>query len=168
MAPSIADRLAAGLRDAVSPPGSEGRSATPPLLPRTVTQLSWLGVDRETLRRIAPFVVILPVRTPINLNTASREVIAASVDGMDLSAAGRLVQSRQRTPFKAISEAQALIPPSLALDASRVDVRSNFFEVRGRIRLGDRVLEELSLVERRGPNVVTLQRQRVNLRDAPQ
>jgi general secretion pathway protein K len=168
VAPSIADRLAAGLRDAVSPPGSKDRSAAPPLLPRTVAQLSWLGVDRETLRRIAPFVVILPVRTPINLNTASREVIAASVDGMDLSAAGRLVQSRQRTPFKAISEAQALIPPSLALDASRVDVRSNFFEVRGRIRLGDRVLEELSLVERRGTNVVALQRQRVNLRDAPQ
>ncbi len=167
VAPDLADRIASGLRDAVTQPGSEGRSATPPLLPRTVAQLGWLGVDRDTLRRVAPFVVILPVRTPINLNTASREVIAASVDGMDLSAAGRLVQSRQRTPFKAIAEAQALIPSSLALDASRVDVKSNFFEVRGRIRLGDRVLEELSLVERRGLDVLPLQRQRVNLQDAP-
>lgn len=166
VAAELADRLANGLRDAVSQPGSEGRSATPPLLPRSVAQLGWLGVDRDTLRRIAPFVVILPVRTPINLNTASREVIAASVDGMDLSAAGRLVQSRQSTPFKSISEAQALIPSSLALEASRADVKSSFFEVRGRIRLGDRVLEELSLVERRGLDVLPLQRQRVNLLDA--
>jgi general secretion pathway protein K len=167
VATELADRLANGLRDAVSQPGSEGRSATPPLLPRSVTQLRWLGVDGDTLRRIAPFVVILPVRTPINLNTASREVIAASVDGMDLSAAGRLVQSRQRTPFKSIAEAQTLIPSSLALDASRADVKSSFFEVRGRIRLGDRVLEELSLVERRGLEVLPLQRQRINLQDAP-
>ena len=167
VAPDLADRIASGLRDALARPGSEGRSATPPLLPRSVAQLGWLGADRDTLRRIAPFVVILPVRTPINLNTASREVIAASVDGMDLSAAGRLVQNRQRTPFKSIAEAQALITSSLALDASRVDVRSNFFEVRGRIRLGDRVLEELSLVERRGLEVLPLQRQRINLQAAP-
>lgn len=167
VARDLADRLAGGLRDAVTRPGVEGRSATPPLLPRSVAQLSWLGVDRDSLRRITPFVVILPVRTPINLNTASREVIAASVDGMDLSAAARLVQSRQRTPFKAISEAQSLIPSTLALDASRVDVKSSFFEVRGRIRLGDRVLEELSLLERRGLEVLPLQRQRVNLQDAP-
>ena len=166
VAPDQADRLASGLREALAQPGSEGRSATPPLLPRTVAQLSWLGVDRDTLRRIAPFVVMLPLRTPINLNTASREVIAASVDGMDLSAAGRLVQNRQRTPFARISEAQALIPSSLALDASRVDVQSNYFEVRGRIRLGDRVLEEVSLVRRRGLEVLPLQRQRVNLQDA--
>lgn len=161
-----ADQLAAGLRDALSRPGTEGRSATPPLLPRTVAQLSWLGVDRDTVRRIAPVVVLLPVRTPVNLNTASREVIAANVDGMDLGAAGRLVQSRQRTPFKALSEAQSLIPASLTLDPSQVDVKSSFFEVRGRIRLGDRVLEEVSLVERRGLEVIPLQRQRVNLQDA--
>ena len=166
VAPDQADRLASGLREALAQPGSEGRSATPPLLPRTVAQLSWLGVDRDTLRRIAPFVVMLPLRTPINLNTASREVIAASVDGMDLSAAGRLVQNRQRTPFKSVAAAQAQIPASLALDASRVDVQSNYFEVRGRIRLGDRVLEEVSLVRRRGLEVLPLQRQRVNLHDA--
>ena len=77
------------------------------------------------------------------------------------------MQSRERAPFKALSEAQSLIPSSLTLNADRVDVKSSFFEVRGRIRLGDRVLEELSLVERRGLEVLPLQRQRVNLQDAP-
>lgn len=162
----LATRVASGLRDALATPGSGERSAAPPLMPRTVAQLNWLGLDAQSLRRIAPYVVILPGTTPINLNTASREVIAASIDGLDLGAAERLVQARQRTPFKTVAEAQALIPPTLVIDPSRVDVRSNFFEVFGRLRIGDRVLEEQSLVQRRGLDVVPLQRQRVNLRDA--
>ena len=167
VAPELADRVANGLRDALARPGSEGRSATPPLLPRTVAQLRWLGLDSTSLGRLEPHVVILPLQTPINLNTASREVIAASVDGLDLGAAERLVHRRQRAPFASVADAQTVIPPSLALDATRVDVQSSYFEVRGRIRLGDRVLEEVSLVRRRGLEVRALQRQRINLQDAP-
>lgn len=167
VAPDLALRIANGLREAVVLPGAEGVSATPPLLPRTVAQLRWLGVDAESLRRIGPYVVVLPVRTAVNLNTASREVIAANIDGLDLSGAERLVQHRQRTPFKELSEVQAQVPATLTLDSNRVDVKSSFFEVRGRIRFGDRALEELSLVERRGLEVVPLQRQRVNLADGP-
>lgn len=164
VAPDLATRIASALGDALAPPGSEGRPASPPLMPRTVAQLAWLGVDAESLRRITPYVVILPVRTTVNLNTASREVIAASVEGLDLGAAERLVQTRQRTPFKTLAAAQALLPPTMTLESIRVGVLSNFFEVRGRLRLGDRVIEELSLVERRGLDVVPLQRQRVSLR----
>ena len=166
VSPDLADRLASGLRDAVTRPGTEGRSATPPLLPRTVAQLAWLGIDRDTLRRLAPFVVILPVRTLVNVNTAPREVIAACAEGMDLGSASRLVQFRQRTPFKSLAEAQSQLPPTVTLDPSRVDVKSKFVEVRGRSRLGDRVLEELSLVQRRGLDVIPLQRQRTSLQDA--
>jgi general secretion pathway protein K len=165
VAPTIATRLASGLSDAMTPVGGSERPSAPPLMPRNIDQLSWLGVDPESLRRLAPFVVILPVRTAINLNTASREVIAASVDGLDLGGADRLVQTRQRTPFKTLAEAQNLVPPTVRLDESRVGVISNFFEVRGRLRLGDRVLEERSLVERRGLDIVALQRRRVSMQD---
>ncbi len=97
VAPDLADRLASGLRDALARPGSEGRSGAPPLLPRTVAQLRWLGLDSTSLGRLEPHVVILPVQTPINLNTASREVIAASVDGMDLGARrSRRLPTRRR------------------------------------------------------------------------
>jgi general secretion pathway protein K len=44
-----------------------------------------------------------------------------------------------------------------------VDVKSDFFIVRGRLRLGERVLEERSLVHRDGSNIVALRRDRVNL-----
>ena len=109
--------------------------------------------------------MILPVRTPVNLNTAPREVIAASVEGLDVGVAERLVQARKRTPFKTVADAQAALPDNLTLDTNRVGVLSNFFEVRGRVRLGDRMLEDLSLVERRGLDIVPLQRQRLSLRD---
>ena len=40
------------------------------------------------------------VRTPVNVNTAPREVLAAVIKGLDLATAERLVQMRQRAPFK--------------------------------------------------------------------
>jgi hypothetical protein len=44
---------------------------------------------------------------------------------------------------------------------------STFFEVRGKLRLDDRVLEESSLVERRGPHgIVTVSRRRENSRES--
>ena len=165
VSPDLATRITSGLRGALAPAGSEARPAPPPLMPRTVSQLAWLGVDAASLRRLAPYVVILPVRTPVNLNTAPREVIAASVEGLDVGVAERLVQARKRTPFKTVAEAQAALPDNLTLDTNRVGVLSNFFEVRGRVRLGDRMLEDLSLVERRGLDIVPLQRQRLSLRD---
>ncbi len=165
VAPELATRIASGLRDALAPVGSEGRSASPPLLPRSVAQLAWLGVDTEALRRIAPYVVILPDTTAVNLNTASREVIAASIEGLDIGGADRLVQTRQRTPFKSLAEAQTVLAGNLTLEPTRVGVLSNFFEVRGRLRLGDRVLEELSLVKRVGLDITPLQRQRVGPRE---
>jgi len=165
VSPDLATRITSGLRGALAPAGSEDRPASPPLMPRTVSQLTWLGVDAASLRRLAPYVVILPVRTPVNLNTAPREVIAASVEGLDVGVAERLVQARKRTPFKTVAEAQAALPDNLTLDTNRVGVLSNFFEVRGRVRLGDRMLEDLSLVERRGLDIVPLQRQRLSLRD---
>ena len=165
VAPELATRITSGLRDALAPAGSEGRPASPPLMPRSLAQLAWLGVDAESLRRIAPYVVLLPDRTPVNLNTASREVIAASIEGLDIGGANRLVQTRQRTPFKTLAEAQVVLAGNLTLEPTRVGVLSNFFEVRGRLRLGDRVLEELSLVKRINLDVAPLQRQRVGPRE---
>jgi len=160
----VAGRIATGLQDALAPPGSDG-NRNPPLMPRTVSQLGWLGVDAEALRRMAPYVVLLPRHTPVNLNTAPREVIAASIDGLDLGSAERLVQVRQRAPFKTLEQAKGQLPGSITVDPQRVGTSSNFFEIHGRLRLDDRVLDESSLVERRGLEIVPLSRQRENSRE---
>jgi general secretion pathway protein K len=59
---------------------------------------------------------------------------------------------------------RALLPPGSSVDAARVSVGSEYFEVRGRLRLQDRVLEEISLVRRRGAaEVQAVHRLRRNL-----
>lgn len=161
----VASRIAEGLRDALAPGSSASVSA--PLLPRSVSQLTWLGVDPQTVHLLEPYVVILPKPTPVNLNTASREVLVAAIKGLDLATAERLVQVRQRTPFKSVQEAEAQIPGLSPLPPQQVGVKSNFFEVSGRLRLGDRVLEQRSLVERRGIEIIALQREQVSHRDQP-
>ncbi len=155
----VADRLANAL--AAASTGSGDAS----LMPQSVAQLAWLGLDSDTVLRLVPYVVLLPVRTPVNLNTASREVIAASVPGLALGDAERLLQVRQRTPFKNLDEVRKHLPEAVVLKEGQVAVGTRFFEVRGRLRMDDRVLQERSLVERRNAEVVTLQRERLNLND---
>jgi general secretion pathway protein K len=157
----VALSIANGLRDAMAPPASAGAGATAPLLPQTLAQLSWLGVDAASLKALRPYVVLLPVATPVNVNTASREVLAAAIKGLDLASAERLVQLRQRTPFKDIPSFNTQVA-ALAPITAKLDVRSSFFEVHGRLRLADRVLVENSLVQRL-PNgqVNVLHRERV-------
>ncbi|MES2226940.1 MAG: type II secretion system minor pseudopilin GspK [Pseudomonadota bacterium] len=152
----VADRIATGLLDALAP--STGAA---PLLPRTVAQLSWLGLDPASVQALQPYVVLLPVSTPINVNTASKEVLAAAIKGMDPASAERLIQIRQRTPFKDLPGFTAQVAAFAPLTA-KLDVRSSFFEVRGRLRLVDRVLVERSMVQRL-PNgqINVLQRERI-------
>jgi general secretion pathway protein K len=174
----VATRIANGLRDA-SPPqpvalaASAAASAAakveapadPPLMPRSVAQLSWLGIDPESLRLLEPYIVLLPEKAWVNVNTAAREVLVAAIPGLDLATAERIIQARQRTPMKSIADIQALAPGLPAASFERLAVGSNFFEVRGRLRLGDIVLEQRSLVQRRGLDVIVLQRERVSTRD---
>ena len=136
-----------------------------PLQPANFNQLAWFGLDAGTLKRLEPYVVLLPKPTPVNLNTAPREVIAALFDGMDLSAAERLVQGRKARPLQDVSADVAPYLPANSLpqaNAARASVSSSFFIVTGRLRLDERQLEQRSLVERQGQNTVVLARERVS------
>jgi general secretion pathway protein K len=157
----VATRIAEGLRDAFA------GAPTAPLLPRSIAQLTWLGVEPETARRMEPYVVLLPKPTAVNVNTAGREVLVAAVKGLDLATGERIVQVRQRTPFKKLKDFEAQIPGLGPLSEAQLAVKSNFFEVSGRLRLGDRVLQQRSLVERRGIEVIAVQREQVASREQP-
>jgi general secretion pathway protein K len=172
----VAMRIATAMRDAMPPmpPDASASAASappppppadPPLMPRTVRQLAWIGIDAESLRALEPYVVILPEKAWVNVNTAPREVLVAAIDKLDLATAERIVQSRQRVPLKSTADINALAPGLPAGSLTRIAVGSNFFEVHGRLRLGDIVLEQRSLVQRRGADVVVLQRERVSARE---
>jgi general secretion pathway protein K len=150
VAPRLAERLLAAW---------QGTVADAPLVPQSVDDLVWLGLDAATVKKLAPLVVLLPENTPVNLNTASREVLAAVVPGLDLGGADRLLQIRSRTPFKTLQEANAQL--GLELPAGQVGVQSNHFEAEGLLRLDDRVISERYLLQRRqGLQVQAIQRLR--------
>ena len=158
-----AGRLAEGLRRAgVGIPGAGAEGTAAPLAPHKISQLVWLGLDAGVVERLVPFVVLLPRRTPVNANTAPREVLVA-VLGVDSGTAERLVQQRLRTPFKSMEALRAALPQGLEIPGGRVAVATSFFFVRGRLRLEERVLEEHSLVERRSGQVSVLSRERRSL-----
>jgi len=158
---------AAGIRPAADTNrgSADAASGPQPLMPQSLAQLAWLGVDAESIERLAPYVVLLPTSSAVNLNTAPREVLMTAIDGLDAGSAERLVQTRQRTPFRSAAEATALLPQNVKLDGRRAGVSSRYFELHGRLRLEDRILDEIWLVRRDGANVLPLQRRQVSTRE---
>lgn len=182
MSPSLADGIADALRksvlavaslsdpDALSKLGGEQGRAQAPLVPQTFDQILWLGLDAGTLERLRPYVTLLPNNdSTVNINTASKEVIAAVVPGLDLARAARIVQARQRKPFKEDISADPqgafvqLVGGNAAVggwDVKRLSIKSDFFEVRGRLRFEDNIIEQRHLVERtNGGNDVVVRHQ---------
>jgi general secretion pathway protein K len=172
---ATADQLANGLLNATPPvaasptasaavSSNQNSSADTPLMPKTFAELAWLGIDPAALRRLKPYVTMLPVNTKVNANTAPPEVLAAAL-GTDLATAQRLIEVRQHKPFEQTTDMGPYLGNPKLLEAANVGLNSDFFEVHGRLRLGTRVLEEVSLVERQGRNVIVVRRERVNLVD---
>jgi general secretion pathway protein K len=126
-----------------------------PLEPQRVEQLVWLGVSPQTVAVLEPHVTILREMTPVNLNTASAEAIYAAVPKISLADAQRLVAERERKPFKTVRDAKALLPEGAEIVETRVSAGSRFFEVRGRLRIDDVVIEERSIVQRASNGAVT-------------
>lgn len=144
------DRLAENLRFAADFSAENKSADLAPLRPQRVEELVWLGVSPQSLAALAPYIAVLPRATPINVNTASAEVLCAAFDTLDLAAAKQLVALRERAHFRsrqAVTEADARITGAESLWG----VKSDFFEVRGQLRIGQVMVNERSLVER-GPN----------------
>jgi general secretion pathway protein K len=158
-ASDTAGRIAEALR-AARAPATDDEARGAPLRPSRLSDLVWAGIEAATLGQLEPYVDLLPVPTTINANTAPREVLMAAIDGIDLGTAERLVQRRQGKPFTQLDEIRAELPTGTVLEVARIGVSSSYFEVAGRLRLEDRVLEERSLLVRHDNRVDVLRRER--------
>jgi general secretion pathway protein K len=147
----------------ISPDQQAGARA--PLLPQRLDQISLLGLSKESLERLEPFIVWLPSRTPVNVNTASAEVLYASIPGLQLDGARKIVSERRRQHFKSLGEVGQLIPAIAGqLGDGQLSVATRIFEVTGRLRMAEdkksTVVTERSVVQRDGIDVKVLWRER--------
>ena len=160
--------LVDNLRSALDAEAAGITTLPDPLMPQRVSQLVWLGLSPATVQALGPYVTVLPVRTPVNLNTASAQVIHAVVPALSLAQAQQLVTARSQQYFSSVGDAMQRVgapADAVAGCADWCSVNSRCFEVRARLRLDDVALEEVAWVQRRGARqpVDVLWRQRVPL-----
>lgn len=154
-------QLAANLRASANANSGNSPDASAPLMPQRLEQLAWLGLSASSITRLSPYVCLLPIRTPVNLNTASAEVIYASIPGIELAQAQRLLQERALKPFLALADASRLIGgESGRVVENRHSIATRFFQVHGRLRMDRTLIEERSLLQRDGMQIRTLWRER--------
>ena len=129
-----------------------------PLTPQRVSQLTWLGLTPQTLNSLAPYITVLPTRTPVNLNTAPPVVLYASVAGLSLADAKRLSDQRAQNPWSGLDAFQKAAGKPVSVDGTH-SVNSRFFEVVGRLRMPATSLVERSVVQRDQVDVKVLWRE---------
>ena len=154
------NRLSQGLLAAQRGTRAGTAGADAPLMPQTLPQLGWLGLRPQTLARLAPHVSLLPGQVPVNVNTAGLEVLMAAVPGLSRADATRMLAERERAHYPTLLDNRLPAPVLAAAGGGQLAVASRFFEVHGRLRLDDLVVEEVSVVQRDGLSVKVLRRQR--------
>lgn len=154
---AIADLVALHMREALAPRVAEegrraGESGKPRPIPLVLPEdlLGVQGIDPAHALKLAPYVVVLDTPTPVNLNTAREEVIAARFPKMALSEAKALVAQRDKTYFLNTGDTRiARYRQNGEPTDSQIAVASRYFIVRGQVKL-DRANTRMEALVRRG------------------
>ena len=133
---SLAELIAAY---AVSP--GFGRAADLLLVP---------GMDQPIYQRLERYMIVLPQRSSLNVNTASPELLHAYLPGLDLASAQILVKRREERAFVDLAALKASLSLSEELAGDRFTVLSRFFFMEGVIGYG-RVSSRARILYDRNP-----------------
>jgi general secretion pathway protein K len=128
-----------------------GPRPLPLMLPADVGGVS--GIDPEAVSRLAPYIVVLDERTPVNANTASPEVISARVPDFTLAEARALVAERERISyFNNVGEVRTRLGnKGAAVGEAELSTASRYFFIRGEVKLDRAVTRMEALVKRGAP-----------------
>ncbi len=115
------------------------------------------GMDRQSYDTLAPHVTALPVRTPINVNTATAPVLMSLLEGISQSEAEQLIEARGDEGYKNID---AFMSQDILKDKKEniggISVSSNFFMVNANVRLERAQIQLHSLLSRSSDNTVQI------------
>ncbi|CAG9222243.1 Type II secretion system protein K [Paraburkholderia tropica] len=110
------------------------------------------GFTPAAVARLRPFITVLPNATPVNMNTASAEVLTAIVPGMTLAKAQTFVAARQTVFFRNMSDVtlalQAADVDGVSLDSSLYDVTTSYFFIHGSVQQERAEVDRTTLVWR--------------------
>ena len=109
------------------------------------------GFTPEVYGLVAPYVCALPEPVDININTAPVPVLMSLVEGLTEQDAQRLADDIEASPFEEISEfMQHDAIAGLKIPAKRhgLGLKSDYFKIRGRVRVGKAQVGISSLLHR--------------------
>jgi general secretion pathway protein K len=123
--------------------------ATPPL--RMQELATARAMTPAALAVLMRYVTALPEDTPLNVNTASSEALAASIANVDAGAMTQLIASRAERPFTSLADFRERLPAGASIgDEAMYTVKSRYFLVSVRARQGDTIAQAHALVDRGG------------------
>lgn len=117
------------------------------------------GFSVELVEKLKPFVIFLPenAATLVNVNTAPAEVLAARIDTLSLADANALVASRKTASFLNIGDFENRLQGKPLGDArSKIDFKTSYFLVNGKVRMNRAGLEVQALIKRDGPRTTLI------------
>jgi general secretion pathway protein K len=109
------------------------------------------GFAPQAVDMLRDFVIFLPRVTPVNVNTASAEVLGARIASMSTGDAAVIVAARKTAAFRDLTDfAQRLPGKSVSASSSELSVATSFFLVNGNVKMRRAGLQVQALVERTG------------------
>ena len=107
------------------------------------------GFNPSVISELRAYSIILPTTTPVNVNTATPEVLAARVPGLSLADATSIINRRQQSPFLAVANFIQRLPSAASgVDSNSLSVSSSYFLANGSVSIRNVKLEVQALIER--------------------
>ncbi|MGD2117153.1 MAG: type II secretion system minor pseudopilin GspK [Chromatiales bacterium] len=107
------------------------------------------GISYDVYEKLKPHIASLPVNIPINVNTASIEVLRTLADGITVEDAENIIATRSDKPFASVEE--FIEHPALAgreISAEKLSVSTSYFHVSGIVSIGNHMLHYASVINR--------------------
>lgn len=127
------------------------------------------SLSARDIDRLRPVVTALPVTSPVNLNTASLELLATLMPEIPGGLLNQILRTREQEPFASVEtfldqiEQRMGEPLSSDFDASRLSVASEWFQVQSVAQLQGQQARRTSMVQRLGRQSPLLTRYRISV-----
>ena len=114
------------------------------------------GFDEDVRARLLPYVTALPRFTPVNINTAAPEVLAAIVEGLSLEEARAVVARRERAYARNPADFRLMLPKDAKFAENDITVNSDYFVAHIHVVIGGAEAHGAALLARQGADWPTV------------
>ena len=120
------------------------------------------GYEPEVIEKLRPFIAALPEATPLNVNTASAEVLSTVAENMSLADGESLVETRGEDGFETVAKftQQKELSGKQKLTAAQLSVESDWFLMVSEANIGLSRARLASLIQRTDKGMLVVRRQR--------